>query len=618
MGEAVSLTALVALWVMSAILFFTDTKRESLRWASALCFLCGTGYLGVILEAFVPNTSGISKVILLLAVSVSYSFSHQLAPYSHLMFCVTYSNLFKKQWSKWRYKLMLVLLVPPILMYFVLPFYPEYIGLGDPNISLYFLILAIWVVPYVSFGNFLLILAFFKEQNEKTKRQIILSAIIVTPTTTFSLFSNYILKTFGIYDAWKYIGYIIVFQAIAFIIFGFKYGVLGYRIKYEKYYIPIERILDNISDAFVIIDKKFNIIEMNQTFTRNFGNTRKDDSFLYVLGSNPVLSMCKQKFIQSIKDSNDSKGGVVFEEFFNDTGKFFEIEITPVYANKKYLATVILFKDISEHKKVINFIEQNQNKIIEDERLKSLGQLMGGIAHNLKTPIMACSGGVGIIGEKIKECNNIIEQMDESLELKEKYKSDIIDEMLKWEKRIKDNISYMDNVIDTVKGQAAPTVSSENDFFTVEKLVDSINILMKIHIKKALCKIKFDMKADENLRITGKIEYLVQVLNNLILNAIQSYDDKGGPIEFIIKQDEENSVCFSIRDYGKGMSLPIQKKLFNQMITTKGKNGTGLGLYISKSFITGKFGGEIKFESVQGEGSTFTVIIPLGGENRDE
>ena len=65
------------------------------------------------------------------------------------------------------------------------------------------------------------------------------------------------------------------------------------------------------------------------------------------------------------------------------------------------------------------------------------------------------------------------------------------------------------------------------------------------------------------------------------------------------------------------MSQEVQEKLFKQMVTTKGKYGTGLGLYMSYSTIKGKFQGEIKFESEEGKGSTFHVILP-SIEKREE
>ena len=75
--------------------------------------------------------------------------------------------------------------------------------------------------------------------------------------------------------------------------------------------------------------------------------------------------------------------------------------------------------------------------------------------------------------------------------------------------------------------------------------------------------------------------------------------------------NEDNNIVISVRDYGSGLPDSVQDKLFKEMITTKGKNGTGLGLYMSYSTIKAHFNGDITFESEEGKGTTFTIILPL-------
>ena len=104
---------------------------------------------------------------------------------------------------------------------------------------------------------------------------------------------------------------------------------------------------------------------------------------------------------------------------------------------------------------------------------------------------------------------------------------------------------------------------------------------------------------------------MVQVINNIISNAIQSYNGKPNKnIDFIIKTSGNNLV-FSIQDYGCGIPKKVQSKLFNEMITTKGKNGTGLGLFMSYSNIRAHFNGNMTFESEEGKGTKFTITIPM-------
>ena len=70
------------------------------------------------------------------------------------------------------------------------------------------------------------------------------------------------------------------------------------------------------------------------------------------------------------------------------------------------------------------------------------------------------------------------------------------------------------------------------------------------------------------------------------------------------------NLVISVKDYGPGLPENVKKKLFKEMITTKGKNGTGLGLFMSYSNIKAHFNGKISFETKQNEGTTFIISIP--------
>ena len=110
--------------------------------------------------------------------------------------------------------------------------------------------------------------------------------------------------------------------------------------------------------------------------------------------------------------------------------------------------------------------------------------------------------------------------------------------------------------------------------------------------------------------IGGEVNSLVQVINNLISNSIDAYEGKAGVIDFTISR-EDAMLRLSVRDYGCGMQEDVRKKLFKEMITTKAKKGTGLGVYMSYSTIIGKFGGQMWFESEVGRGTNFIILIPL-------
>ena len=255
----------------------------------------------------------------------------------------------------------------------------------------------------------------------------------------------------------------------------------------------------------------------------------------------------------------------------------------------------------------INEIKSSQTTLMEQERLASLGQLIGGIAHNLKTPIMSISGATEGLHDLIQEYDSSIDDPEvTSLDHHE-----IAKDMYKWISKIKTHTEYMSDIITTVKGQAV-NLSNEKDIsFTVEELIKRVNILMKHELKNAIIYLNIKMLANENTTINGDVNSLVQVINNMISNAIQAYNGKSEQNIDLIVENDNNNLIISVQDYGCGIPEKIKDKLFREMITTKGKNGTGLGLYMSYSTIKAHFNGDIRVESEEGKGTKFSIILPL-------
>lgn len=254
----------------------------------------------------------------------------------------------------------------------------------------------------------------------------------------------------------------------------------------------------------------------------------------------------------------------------------------------------------------INKIHNNQNMLIERERLASLGQLIGGIAHNLKTPIMSIFGATEGLLDLIKEYDASIEDSD----VTPKDHHDIAKDMNSWVEKIRTYAEYMSDVITAVKGQAVNFASTNNIHFYMDELLKNINILMKHELKNALVTLNVTNNVPSNIYINGDINCLVQVINNMITNAIQSYNNVPNKTIDLILNVKDNNLIIQIKDYGPGISKEVQEKLFKEMITTKGKNGTGLGLFVSYSTIKAHFNGSILCDSSK-SGTTFSIVIPL-------
>ena len=280
----------------------------------------------------------------------------------------------------------------------------------------------------------------------------------------------------------------------------------------------------------------------------------------------------------------------------------------PITSNDVLGDLSVSFNNIQElTKRNIEQIHSSQDILIERERLASLGQMIGGIAHNLKTPIMSISGVAEGLTDLIKEYDSSIGDKD----VTEQDHHDIAKDMQVWVDKLKDYTSYMSDVITAVKGQAVTLSEEQSVYFTIEELVKRINILMKHELKNALVTLNINIGTYDKIQLNGNINSLVQVVNNMISNAIQSYNGKPDQEIDMDIYKEKNNVIIKIQDYGCGLPKKVQDKLFKEMITTKGKNGTGLGLFMSYSNIRAHFNGNITFETEEGKGTTFYISLPL-------
>lgn len=374
--------------------------------------------------------------------------------------------------------------------------------------------------------------------------------------------------------------------------------------------IALKNIVDIMTDAFIVVEKDGTITHSNNAFNTNLSKMigiKLNDNFYNIINTNKKLKLSKLNNL--IKKSEKNNTVETFDWSFNSE-KYFEISTQPVISTKgrkKVIGTLIIFKDTTQHMLDMQTIKNNQDMLLERERLASLGQLIGGIAHNLKTPIMSISGAAEGLTDLVKEYEASVG--DPEVTVQDHH--DIAKDMKDWIEKIHSYTEYMSDIITAVKGQAVTMSEEQAVSFTLDELVKRVNILMKYELKNALVELNVSMQVNEQTVLKGNINSLVQVINNMISNAIQAYDGKpDNKIDLILKK-ENNNIIISVKDYGCGLPDEVQKKLFKEMITTKGKNGTGLGLFMSYSTIRAHFNGNMTFETEQGKGTTFNIILPL-------
>lgn len=429
-------------------------------------------------------------------------------------------------------------------------------------------------------------------------------SILITIGVVIPIIVN-ILGSFGIISMSIYLTPIsFAFTILFFALAIFKFDFLNVAP------IALQRIVDRISDSYIVLNENNVVTDFNETFLTTFNVksnvVRNKDIANLIQGFNEhninIDSLLTT--LDKVKSSNDT---FHFEKHFESVNKYFNIEINNIKSNGKYVGTLILFKDITQHIEDMEIIKQNQDMLVEKERLASLGQLVGGIAHNLKTPIMSIAGAAEGLTDLVKEYDSSIGDP----EVNDQDHHEIAHDMSEWIEKIKTHTSYMSDIITAVKGQAVTLNENEEDSFTINELVKRINILMKHELKNALIDMNVNMNVDDMITLNGNVNSLVQVVNNIISNAIQAYNGETNKSIDLSFNKNNNNLVISVQDYGCGMTDEVKDKLFKEMITTKGKNGTGLGMFMSYSTIRGHFSGDITFDSNIGKGTKFNIILPL-------
>lgn len=394
------------------------------------------------------------------------------------------------------------------------------------------------------------------------------------------------------------------FAMVFFALAIFKFKFLGIAP------IALRTVVNRMSDSYIILNENYVVTDFNNTFLNTFklkDENIRDKNIIKFLEHHQDYGVNIAEFKQYLNSVKGRTETVSFEQGILPFNKFFTVEINNIMDKNNFLGILILFKDITQHKQDIQTIQNNQDMLMEKERLASLGQLIGGISHNLKTPIMSISGAA-------EGLTDLINEYDASIGDPEVTNNDhhaIANDMREWITKIHSYTAYMSDIITAVKGQAVNLSDNENNEFTVDELFKRVNILMKHEISNASLTLAIDVQVPSATTLVGDINSLVQVINNLITNAIQSYNGRKGEEIKVLAQKLDNNLIISVIDHGCGMTKEVQDKLFNTMITTKGKNGTGLGMFMSYSTIKGHFNGDITFETEVNKGTTFNVILPL-------
>jgi signal transduction histidine kinase len=256
---------------------------------------------------------------------------------------------------------------------------------------------------------------------------------------------------------------------------------------------------------------------------------------------------------------------------------------------KRVEEKIITRKQLQEYTENLERLIREKTEL--QDNLSNLGLMVGSISHGIKGLLTGLDGGLYLLGSglkandlmKIEEGGNILKMMVERIR-----------------RMVSDILFYAKER--NLRRDEVDILTFANDVLrVVEPKSKTLNI--------ALVK-DFDFSVDKIHIDAGFVHSaLINILENAIDACIRNDQKKNHKIVFSVKNDEKH-LFFIVSDNGIGMDTETQDKLFTLFFSSKGQEGTGLGLFLSNKIIA-QHGGSINVDSVQGQGSRFTIKIPI-------
>jgi len=270
----------------------------------------------------------------------------------------------------------------------------------------------------------------------------------------------------------------------------------------------------------------------------------------------------------------------------NHARRIAEGDFSPIFPVRRYrdeFTGVVLAMN-----RMTRELDHRQQMLAEAQKLRAVGTLTAGVAHELNNPL-----------------NNITLTAESMIEdfrtLPDQEKLDMCRDVLEQAERAQ---GIVRNLLDFAR-QREPKMRIVN----VTELLGSANRLLGNQLRLADIRLELDLAAD--LPPTrGDQQQLEQVFVNLYLNALHAMG-RGGRLRVsaVLVKDRDDLLRVDISDTGEGIPDDALPYIFDPFFTTKGAKGTGLGLSVSYGIVT-KHGGSIEVRSKVGEGTTFSVFLP--------
>ncbi|MCY4644070.1 MAG: ATP-binding protein [Bacteriovoracales bacterium] len=356
--------------------------------------------------------------------------------------------------------------------------------------------------------------------------------------------------------------------------------------KVERYSKFFEAIIDSVHDIIIAIDEdgKVELINRAADLKLDIGG--------YGIGNLTIRKILGDELIDKIiEEKNNNNGQIEFLIRGRNDDKFPAlVSRVPFKKNEnRKIGYVYSIVDMTRLKEKEEIIEGQRAQLIQSTQLASLGEMAGGIAHEINNPVTIMDGQIRRLKDYL---------LDDAIDRKERL------ELLR---KIGENLKRVTNIVSGIRKISRKGDGDKLVLLKVKEILESLKNLCNEKFKNRQIPIKFP-EIDEKLTVMARETQLLQVLVNLVTNssdAIENLDEKW--IEIKVEKNNDK-VLFRIIDSGLGIDLDVVKKIFNPFFTTKdiGK-GTGIGLSISKKMMEGQKG-DLRYELYKGH-TSFVLFL---------
>jgi PAS domain S-box-containing protein len=228
----------------------------------------------------------------------------------------------------------------------------------------------------------------------------------------------------------------------------------------------------------------------------------------------------------------------------------------------------------------------------QSERLTALGQMAGGIAHDFNNLLQAILGYAQLMARSPGNADVVRRGLD-VIEKAANGGAETVRRIQKFARLRPDEPFVTMDLNQVVRDSLAITRPRWEE----KKVKGGVPLQLELELGPVPV-------------VMGRPAELNEVITNLVLNAIDAMP-KGGTLRIRTRLGDHRHAVITVADTGMGMSDEVRKKVFDPFFTTKGEEGTGLGLSVSHSIVE-RHGGDLKVDSRPGEGTTFSITLPIG------